>query len=98
MMFPMLLPVPRTNISLGTGAECFLAHAGSASMASGLSAGAVPEKVMVPVTDAPATTARTPTPGPTDTATSPAAKHHLFAVQPMLSSLVICTPRPRRHY
>ena len=73
----MVLPLPRTSISLGTGAECFLAHAGSASMASGLRAGAFPSKVTVPVTDE----AATATPGQTDTATSPAASHNLFPVR-----------------
>ena len=38
----MVLPLPRTSISFGTGAECFLAQAGSASMASGLRAGSFP--------------------------------------------------------
>ena len=85
MMFPMVLPLPRTSISFGTGAECFLAHAGSASMASGLRVGTFPSKVTVPVTDE----AATATPGQTDTATSPAASHNLFAVLRMLGSLVI---------
>ena len=87
MMFPMVLPLPRTSISFGTGAECFLAHAGSASMASGLRGGAFPSKVTVPVT----VEAATATPGQTDTdtATSPAASHNLFPVPRMLSSLVI---------
>ena len=49
MMFPMVLPLPSTSASLGTGAVCFLAHAGSASMVSGLRAGAFPSKVTVPV-------------------------------------------------
>ena len=65
--------------------ECFLAHAGSASMASGLRAGAFPSKVTVPVT----VDAATATPGQTNTATSPAASHNLFPVPRMLSSLVI---------
>ena len=54
-------------------------------MASGLSVGAFPSKVMVPVT----VEAATATPGQTDTATSPAASHNLFPVPRMLGSLVI---------
>ena len=50
MMFPMVLPVPRTSTSFGAGfPPCFLWHTGSASMASGLRAGAFPSKVTVPV-------------------------------------------------
>jgi hypothetical protein len=89
MTFPMVLPLPRASISFGTGPECFLAHAGSASMASGLSVGAFPLKVTVPVMDE----ATTAPPGQTDIATSPAASpaasHNLFPVQRMLNSLVI---------
>ncbi len=85
MMFPMVLPLPRTSISFGTGSECFLAHAGSASMASGLRAGGFPSKVTVPVMD----DAAMATPGQTDIATSPAASHNLFPVTRMLGSLVI---------
>ena len=86
MMFPMVLPLPRTSISFGTGfPACFLAQTGSASMASGLSAGAFPSKVTVPVM----VDAATATPGQTNTATSPAASHNLFPVPRMLSSLVI---------
>src|SRR3990170_7070796 len=92
-MFAMVLPVPRTSISLGGGAECFLAHAGSASMASGLRLGAFPVKVTVPVTDE-AAKAR---PGQTDIATSPAASHTLFPVARMLGSLVIRKSRFRRY-
>ena len=88
MMFPMVLPLPRTSISFATGPECFLAHAGSASMASGLRAGAFPSKVTVPVTDE----AAKATPGQTDTATSTAASHNLFPVARMLGSLVIANP------
>ena len=85
MMFPMVLPLPRTSISFATGPECFLAHAGSASIASGLSVGAFPSKVTVPLMDeaAPAT------PGHTDTATTTAASHTLIPVPRMLDSLVI---------
>ncbi len=54
-------------------------------MASGLSAGAFPSKVTVPVMDE----AATATPGQTNTATSPAASHNLFPVPRMLGSLVI---------
>jgi hypothetical protein len=85
MMFPMVLPLPRTSISLGAGDVCFLAHAGSASIASGLRAGAFPSKVTVPVT----VEAATATPGHNDTATSPAASHTLFPVTRMLDSLII---------
>ena len=90
MMFPMVLPLPRTSISFGTGAECFLAHTGSASMASGLSVGAFPSKVTVPVM----VEAAKATPGQTDTATSPAASHNLFPVPRMLGSLVIANLTP----
>ena len=85
MMFPKLLPLPRTSLSSGTGDECFFAHAGSAPMASGLSAGAFPSKVMVPLT----VEAATAMPGQSDTATSPATTHNLFPVARMLGSLVI---------
>ncbi len=85
MMFPMALALPRTSISLGTGVECFLAHAGSASMASGLRGGIFPSKVTVPLM----VEAATATPGHTDTATSPAASHNLLPVLRMLGSLVI---------
>ena len=54
-------------------------------MASGLSAGAFPAKVTVPVM----VDAATATPGQPNTATSPAASHNLFPVPRMLSSLVI---------
>src|SRR5258708_34852103 len=85
MTFPMVLPLPRTSISFSTGAECFLAHTGSASMVSGLRVGAFPSKVTVPVMDE----AATATPGQTDIATSPAASHNLFPDTRMLDSLVI---------
>ena len=85
MTFPMVLPVPRTSISLSTGAECFLAHTGSASMAIGLRVGALPSKVMVPVMDE----AAKATPGQPDTATTRAASHNLFPVLRMLGSLII---------
>ena len=95
MMFPMVLPLPRTSISFGTGAECFLAHTGSASMASGLRVGAFPSKVTVPVM----VEAARATPGQNDTATSPAASHNLFPVPRMLGSFVIaitsCRPSSR---
>src|SRR6187402_3604701 len=85
MMFPMVLPLPRTSLSLATGVVCFLAHAGSASMESGGSLGAVPLKVIVPVTVEAAKAA----PGHADTATSQTASHTLFAVARMFDSLVI---------
>src|SRR5687767_11554570 len=89
MTLAMALAGPRTSLSLGTGPECFLAHAGSASIVSGLRAGAVPAKVTVPVTDE--ATASTAAPGLTDIAisptASPAANNKLFPVQRMLSSL-----------
>ena len=90
MMLAMVLPLPRISISLATGVECFLAHAGSASMASGLRAGAFPSKVTTPVIDeaAPAT------PGQIDTATNDAATHDLFPSQRMLGSLVYCLSQP----
>ena len=87
-MFPIVLPLPRDSISFGTGAECFFAHAGSASMASGLRAGTFPSKVTVPLT----VEAATATPGQTDTAIKLAASHNLFPVRRMLSSLVISYP------
>src|SRR4051812_7117325 len=85
MMFAMVLPPPRTSASLGTGAVCFLAHAGSAPMANGWRAGAFPSKVTVPVI----VDAATATPGESETAMTPAASHNLFPAQRMLGSLVI---------
>src|SRR6185295_18895548 len=85
MTFPRVLPVPRTSISLGTGVECFLAHAGSASMASGLSEGSFPSKVIVPVTDEPAAAA----PGQVDNPTNPAIRHNPLAILRMLVRFVI---------
>src|SRR5258705_134686 len=41
MTFPIVLPPPRTSFSLGAGVGGSLAHAGSPSMASGLSLGRV---------------------------------------------------------
>src|SRR5829696_8632501 len=87
MMFPIVPPLPRTSISFGTGPECFLAHAGSASMAIGLIAGGLPVKVTVPPMDE----AATATPGQIDTVTSHPASHTLFPVPRMLGSLVIAT-------
>ena len=89
----MVLPLPRASISFATGPECFLAQAGSASMASGLRAGAFPTKVTVPVTDE----AAKATPGQTDNATSAAASHNLLPVLRILGSLVIAKPRVYRH-
>jgi hypothetical protein len=85
MMFPMVLPVPRTSASFGAGPECFFAQTGSASMAIGLSTGAFPAKVTVPVM----VDAATATPGQPNTAISAAAGHSLFPVPRMLGSLVI---------
>src|SRR4051794_20416266 len=84
MMFAMVLPLPRTSASLGTGAVCFLAHAGSASMVSGRRVGTFPSKVTVPVID----DAATATPGQSDTAINPAVSHNLPPTQRMLGSLV----------
>jgi hypothetical protein len=43
MMFPIVLPLaPSFNISFGTGALCFPAHTGSASIASGFRFGTLP--------------------------------------------------------
>src|SRR6476659_4175287 len=92
MTLPMLLALPRTSISFGTGAVCFLAHAGSASMASGLRVGAFPVKVTVPVMDE----AAKATPGQTDTATITPASHKLFPVLRMLGSLITRGASPRR--
>ncbi len=89
MMFPMVLPLPRASISLATGAECFLAHAGSASMESGRRVGAFPVNVTVPETDE----AAKATSGQADTAASTAANHNLFPVPRMLGSLVIAKAR-----
>src|SRR6185503_6505663 len=82
MTFPMVLPPPRTSISFGTGPECFLAHAGSASMVSGLSAGGLPVNVTVPVTD----DAAIATPGHIHPVTSPTASHNRFPVARILGS------------
>src|SRR5262245_37426897 len=87
-MFPMVLPLPRTSASFGAGVECFLAHAGSASMASGASLGAVPSKVTVPVT-VEAAKARF---GQTNIATRAVARHNVFPVQRIIGSLVIANP------
>src|SRR5882672_10276204 len=85
MMFATVLPLPRTSISFATGPVCFLAQMGSASMAIGLSTGAFPSNVTVPLM----VEAATATPGKTNTAASPAASHNLFPVLRMLGSLVI---------
>src|SRR3982751_6807057 len=90
-MLAMVFPLPSTSISLGTGPECFLAHSGAASMASGLSAGAFPSKVMVPETDE----AAKATPGESDTTTSAAANENLLPVQRMLGSLFCELLQPR---
>src|SRR5262245_13720473 len=85
MMFPMVLPVPRTSASFGPGLlPCFLWQTASALMSSGLSAGAVPEKTTVPVM----VDAATATLGHNNVATNPAASHNPFPVARMLSSLV----------
>src|SRR5687767_4087951 len=91
-MFPIVLPGPRTSISLGTGFECFLAHAGSASIASGLRAGTFPANVTVPLME----DAANATPGHTAIATSPAARHKFFAVLRILISFVIVSPNCTR--
>src|SRR5688572_27806186 len=99
MMLPMVLPFPRASISFGTGPECFFAHAGSASMASGLRAGVLPSNVMVPVMDEAATA--TPAPGQTDIATSKKAGHNGFPDPRWHGSLVIAnlvSRRKRRRY
>jgi len=54
-------------------------------MASGLSAGALPSKVIVPETDE----AALATPGQTDNATSQVASHNLFPIPRMLGSLCV---------
>src|SRR6266550_4495361 len=90
-MFPMVLPVPRTSISFGTGCPaCFLRQTGSASMAIGLSTGAFPSNVMVPVT----VEAARATPGQNMT-TSRAASHNLIHVPRMLDSVVIANLRTK---
>ena len=85
MMFPTVLPLPSTSISFAAGVECFLAQTGSASMASGLSVGAFPSKVTVPVM----VEAATATPGQNDTTINPAASHNLFPVARIIGSSVI---------
>src|SRR5262245_48577899 len=85
IMFPMALPLPRTSISLGWGDVCFLAHTGSASIASGLRVGTFPSKVTVPVMVAAANAA----PGHTSTVTSPAANHNLLPVARTIRSFLI---------
>src|SRR5687768_10971647 len=85
-MFAMVLPLPRTSISLGAGLVCFLAHAGSASMASGLRVGGVPVKVTVPVTDE----AAKATLGQSEMAAiDAAARHNRVPVLRIVGSLVI---------
>src|SRR5689334_18534364 len=80
MMFATVLPLPSTSLSSGTGAVCFLAHAGSASMANGLRVGAFPSKVTTPVmVDAASATAR----------------HTEFTLLPVLVSCAICPPASR---
>ena len=85
MMFPTVLPLPSTRTSFATGPECFLAHAGSASIATGLRVGGFPAKVIVPVMDE----AARAIPGQTDTATSIDASRNPFAVPRMLGSLFL---------
>ncbi len=84
----MVLPLPRTSISFGTGAECFLAQAGSASMVSGLRVGAFPSKVTVPVTDE----AATATPGHANITPSPAASNNLPVARTIGSSVLVHAP------
>src|SRR5512132_1601517 len=101
MMCAIVFPGPRISDSFGAGPACFLAHTGSASMAIGLSVGAFPAKVTVPVM----VDAATATPGEPSIATSTAAGHTLLFVPPMLGFLVIvhvsfvvaegCVPRDR---
>jgi hypothetical protein len=92
MMFPIVLPLPRTSISAGTGFVCFFAHAGSASIASGLRVGTFPSKVTVPFTvDAARATAGHITPP-----ASAAATHNIFAVLRILVSFVIASTVNRR--
>jgi hypothetical protein len=95
MMFPMVLPLPSTSISLATGfPPCILWHTGSPSMASGLRLGAFPSNVIVPVM----VDAATATPGQSNTATSPAASHILFRVPRMFSSFGYRKRWPRRRW
>src|SRR4051812_3981694 len=87
MTFPIVLPLPRTRASLGTGAECFFAQAGSPSMASGRSVGAFPSNVTVPVMfEAPSAM-----PGQNAAVTNPAASHSLFPVTRIVGSLSSAT-------
>src|SRR5438067_12035142 len=83
--FAIVLPLPRTSVSAGTGPECFLAQTGSASIAIGLRVGGFPSKVMVPVI----VEAARATPGHAIIAISHAASRHLFPVQRIIRSLVI---------
>src|SRR5690349_7795228 len=84
IMLPMVLPLPRTSISFGTGPECFLAQTGSASIASGRRAGGFPSKVTVPVT----VDAANAIPGQTEIATNTAAARNSFAL-PRIARLLI---------
>src|SRR5262249_22870934 len=76
MMFAILLPAPSTSASLCTAVVCFLAHAGSASIAIVGSLGAVPVKVTVPVID----DAANATPGHAAVSITPAARDNRVAV------------------
>src|SRR5688500_4616607 len=83
MMFPMVLPLPRTSASFCTGfPPCFLWQTASAATSSGLSLGAFPAKTAVPLM----VDAATETPGYTKTATNPATSHNPFRVPRMFSS------------
>src|SRR5262249_12505522 len=76
MMFAILLPAPSTSASLCTAVVCFLAHAGSASIAIVGSLGAVPVKVTVPVI----ADAANATPGHAAVSITPAARDNRVAV------------------
>src|SRR5215208_1151094 len=88
MMLPMVLPLPRTSASLGTGPECFFAQAGSPSIASGRRVGALPSNVTVPVMEEAASAA----PGQNDTAASAVASHTLFPVARIESAPWVLQP------
>src|SRR5688500_19352273 len=95
MTLAMALPLPRTSASFGAVFDgCILAHAGSASRASGLRAGGLPSKTTVPVMVDCANAA----PGHnTAAAASPAATHHSPAALPMLLSVISPPPLPASH-
>src|SRR5262245_26264184 len=76
MMFAIVLPGPSTSASLATGVVCFLAHAGSASIAIFGRLGGVPVNVTVPVM----VDAANATPGHAAVSIRPAVRDNRVAV------------------